>query len=97
MSIHCCEQMDHLLQDTRVQIGYIGMHREYFIKLRPSRAIQLIDYCPWCGQKLPKALSAEWYEILESLLGEVIYELDYSDERIPEEFRDETWWIKRNL
>ena len=94
MNNHCCERMTYFLADIRIPLDYSTKFREYVLVM--PQAFQMIDYCPWCGKELPTSLRDEWYEILENLLGEVIYELDYTDERIPEEFRDDTWWIKRN-
>ena len=69
--MHCCKLMNEFIDDQRVQIGYEPVFREYFIPLlykSKITAIQCLDYCPWCGKKLPKRLSDEWFEILEKEL-----------------------------
>jgi len=48
-----------------------------------------IQYCPWCGTKLPKDLSDEWFEQLDKL-G---YENPGSDD-IPEPYKSSDWWEK---
>jgi hypothetical protein len=60
-------------------------------------AIQVLDYCPWCGNKLPGYLRNEWFETLAKE-----YNLDDPDSKeqaklIPEEFHTDEWWKKRGL
>jgi len=96
----CCNLINEFINDQRVQIGYESTCREYFIPLLYKgkiTAIQCLDYCPWCGKKLPKRLSNEWFKILEKEYG-----LDdpYNKEQeklIPEEFKTDEWWKKRKL
>lgn len=53
-------------------------------------SFQEIEYCPWCGRKLPPPLTEEWYDRVRELgfenpwLGE--------DDDLPEELRDHRWW-----
>ena len=63
--MHCCKEMsDHLVR-KKIAILYIPKFREYGIKnLSRGLAFQLINYCPWCGRKLPESLREEWFEIL---------------------------------
>ncbi|HLJ31461.1 MAG TPA: hypothetical protein VKU36_03405 [Candidatus Babeliales bacterium] len=97
---HCCSCMSEFLADERVNIGYYPKFREYFIPLTYKGkiiAIQCIDYCPWCGKKLPDALSDVYYDILKEK-----YNID-NDMRaeeeglLPEEFKTDEWWKKRGL
>ena len=46
-----------------------------------------INFCPWCGKKLPVSKSDEWFETLEKM-G---YENPFVDENIPEEFKTSEW------
>lgn len=46
-----------------------------------------IDYCPWCGTKLPDSKRELWFNELERK-G---YENPFEDE-IPEEFKSNKWW-----
>jgi hypothetical protein len=88
--------MTYQLQDTRVPVEFVSRFREYAILVEPS-ALQQIEYCPWCGSKLPKELRDEWYQELEGLLGEQIYEIENLDDSVPKEFHDEKWWVKKGL
>ena len=57
----------------------------------------VIYYCPWCGKKLPINLSDKWFEILKKEHG-IDYPFDDPDRKnIPEEFKSDEWWKKRNL
>jgi hypothetical protein len=49
-----------------------------------------IQYCPWCGAKLPESKHARWFDELERL-GIV----DPEDQRIPSEFTTDEWYRKR--
>lgn len=83
------------LQDERVQIKYAPMFREYSVVLVGSSALQGIDFCPWCGAKLPESLRDLWFETLEKLMGESIYDIAFDSNRfgeIPKKFQNEEWW-----
>ena len=94
---HCCKEMTFFLEENKVAVNYSVKDREYSINLKNSHAIQLIKYCPWCGAKLPKELSDEWFKILEKEYG---IECPLSNEekhKIPKEFKTDEWWKKRGL
>lgn len=91
---HCCEQMEAHLQDASVPIGYAPAFREYGLNIEKSRK-QGIDYCPWCGTKLPESLRDLWFETLEGVMGEAIYDIAFDSNRfgeIPKKFQSEEWW-----
>jgi len=89
---HCCETMSKHLQNRRVQIGYSPRVREYFIRLAYDvpddslRPVQLIQFCPWCGSKLPTSLRDEWCERMEALGLEPLMD------QAPPELATDTWW-----
>lgn len=100
---HCCELMNDFLEDSRIAILYLPMYRLYALPwLQKGKTIstvtksQKIDYCPWCGKKLPKDLRNKWFEVLEQE-----YSLDpWNEEQlclVPEEFKTDEWWKKRGL
>ena len=94
---HCCKLMNEFLND---QIGYDPSFREYFIPLcYKSRitAIQCLDYCPWCGQKLPPRLRNEWFEILEKEYGLDDPDSKEQEKLVPAEFHTDEWWKTRGL
>lgn len=95
--VYCCKLMELFLNDRKVPLKYYPILREYGLDLLYSYAIQLIQYCPWCGKKLPKSLGDEYFDILEKEHG-ITPELDIqNDPNIPEEFKSDEWWKKRKL
>lgn len=86
---HCCDEMNFFLDEKKVKINYNSSHRKYYIYASNS-AIQLINYCPWCGSKLPSALSEKWYNELEAKGFE-----DPFEDEIPNEYKTDAWWKGR--
>ncbi len=108
----CCEQMEHQLKDERVAISYSPIFREYSIHvidwLIPKEEIQetkdlitarqCIDYCPWCGVKLPNDLRDQYFEILRNEYDPEVDIFSIKDNpSIPAEFKSDKWWKKRGL
>lgn len=101
----CCEEMySHLFRSDKrtseIHFDYYPVFREYFIdyKKEYGGGVQLIKFCPWCGSKLAKELREEFFNILEK---EYKIETDIGEYRqrkdIPQEFKTDEWWKKRNL
>jgi len=93
---HCCELMSQFLLDPRIRINYFKKFRGYYLDTT-SGAYQTIFHCPFCCSKLPQNLMEEYYKILEKE-----YNIDdpHDEEQeniIPEEFKSDEWWKKRNL
>jgi len=66
---HCCLTMDRgLVSDTKIFV-YSSEFREYGVKIPKSTAYIGIDYCMFCGKKLPVSLRHEWFDILEEEYG----------------------------
>ena len=81
MNSHCCDSMTRHLVDGDVAVVYVSQFREYGIGLLDGgTAFQLMDFCPWCGMKLPSSLREEWFNSIERLGFEA------DDDRIPAEF-----------
>ncbi len=92
----CCEDMKyHIYQskDTEVKtILYIPRFNEYGIPCNEDGvSMIIINYCPWCGKKLPLSLRDKWFEKL-LLLG---FESPLFDEHIPIEYKTDEWWKGR--
>jgi hypothetical protein len=95
--MYCCGAMEEEINDPRVFIEYAPKYREYSIGTIDQKIVRIIFMCPWCGKKLPKSLREEWFDILEK-----DFRLDdpWDKEQeifIPNEFKSDEWWIKRNL
>ena len=93
---HCCQLMSKFLGDPRIQINYFKKFRGYYVSTT-SGAYEIILYCPFCCAKLPRNLMDKYYDILEKE-----YNIDDPNDReqeklVPEEFKSDEWWIKRNL
>jgi hypothetical protein len=63
----------------------------------PNRARQGVDYCPWCGTKLPESLFDTRFDILEKEYGIDSPYDDKQKDKIPAEFLTDEWWKKRGL
>ena len=90
---YCCEQMRFHINEREKIIGYIPRTRSIGINISDS-TMQLINFCPWCGTKLPKSLEQEMGDILIDTLG--LDDID-DDPHMPEEFKTDEWWKKRGL
>lgn len=94
---HCCNFMTKSLEDNRIGINYCSVDRDYSIYCLYSNSQYRIDYCPFCGLKLPSSLVQEYMNILEKEYG---IENPYDEvvmENVPEEFKSDEWWKKRGL
>lgn len=85
--IACCKALYEDLLDGKVVYNemYNCFHYPY------SR---VFAYCPNCGAKLPD-YSTEYDEALEEALGKEY--CDITEDEIPEEFKTDEWWRKREI
>ena len=74
-------------------IDWIRMWDEYLIPVSyDGYAATAMQFCPWCGKRLPKSKRDLWYLTLD--------ELGYSDpgeQDIPDDFNSDRWWRDRAL
>jgi len=96
---HCCldmawfisEPLEYESQGPNPVILYIASHREYRIDIsHRGNSSTLINYCPWCGEKLPSALTKEWYDTLYKLGF-----TDPSEQDVPDKFNSDAWWKEK--
>lgn len=96
---HICEAMETVFDDIRYMIAYIPWTREYGIRrvsidrelnYQPIRMMK-IDYCPWCGTKLPESLKSRWMEEMEKV-GRTP-----NDPNLPQKFLSDAWWRALDL
>lgn len=93
---HCCLTMDRgLVSDSNVLV-YSSDSREYGVKIPKSTAYISMDYCMFCGKKLPESLRDEWLDILEK---EYCLERPMTGDKkkVPKEFWSDEWWKIRGL
>jgi hypothetical protein len=95
----CCEALKRNINDCENHLYYSRKYRQYAICRVGTTSITCIDYCPWCGIKMPKSLEDQWDEILEKEYGIVITEPWNKKQlsQIPDEFNSDEWWKKRGL
>src|ERR1700722_5993915 len=95
----CCDELIRSLNDCSNHLHYSRKYRQYGIRRVGSTSITCIDYCPWCGKKLPKSLDDEWDEVLKNEYGITIDNpWDKKEMRkVPAEFLTDEWWKKRSL
>jgi len=93
----CCLEIEEYTTHPDYPVKYKSEFREYGFNLPPFNILSL-DYCPWCGSKLPKDLRDEWFDTLEQ---EYDIETNIGEARdrkdIPNEFWSDEWWKKRGL
>jgi hypothetical protein len=92
---HYCLTMDTELKNKGTILHYSLRFREYGVKIPKSTGCMLMDYCMFCGKKLPLSVRSEWHNILETEYG--LESPDEEDKKVPKEFWSDEWWKKRGL
>ena len=100
MSVHCCSMMHAQLTSTQcathsnrydcpdVLIDYLPQFDEYAIIVHDGGpSVVTIQFCPWCGTRLPPSRRAQWFEEIEKLGFS-----NPEDERIPVSDRTGEWY-----
>ncbi len=96
-SNHCCLLMAYHLStpntmpegedDSDIIVKYNEIFDEYGIPIYDGGAsVVQIDYCPWCGHKLPESKRDRWFEELRQQGIEDV------DNQIPEQYQSDQWW-----
>lgn len=93
---HCCLTMDAGLSMDGAILYYDKQYREYGVDLG-VRGGMLLDYCMFCGKKLPKSVRHEWHDILEEEYGLDDPDAKDQEKKVPQEFWNDEWWKKRGL
>jgi hypothetical protein len=84
---HLCEGMARALADPDIPLVYNDKFREYGITiLDGGSSVMLIEYCPFCGAKLPGSLRDEWFNRLDEL------GLEPESPELPLDMRSGAWW-----
>jgi hypothetical protein len=98
---HCCDVMDYYVATNREEHELIRYHaetRNYNLLLHgyDFGLEQDVLYCPWCGNKLPERLNAEWCEAVKNDCGiDEVYAEEW--EKLPEKYRTDQWWKELGL
>lgn len=92
---HCCSTMATYLPggycEYESSLRYIPNIRTYIIlnKLKKYKGYETIDYCGFCGTRLPMKLDKKMTEILQREYGLNSWR-DYR--RAPAKYHTDAWW-----
>lgn len=101
MKSHCCQGMEQKANYKCIEhsnpfdcpdnlIYYNEQFNEYGLIIHDGGNSSLhIDYCPWCGRKLPDSKRDLWFDMLEQLGYDDPFEQD-----IPRQFKTDEWYRK---
>jgi hypothetical protein len=86
----CCESMQSAIDRHETGIIYISKFDEYGIHVEDGGSSHLVlNYCPWCGNKLPQSRRLEWFKQLEEL------GIDFTKDVVPASFQSDAWYVQR--
>lgn len=97
LSFHCCEEIEANTKPIYHEDGsscpdqlleYNKRFDEYGILIHDGGTSSLqIQYCPWCGAKLPESKRDLWFETLFRLGFD-----EPSEQPIPKSFQTDEWY-----
>lgn len=68
-------------------IYYSEKFDEYGLKIMDGGNSYIsIEFCPWCGEKLPNSKRDEWYDEIEKL------DIDPWKDEIPDKYKTDKWY-----
>jgi len=83
----CCDRMRRYIGLDDVGILYVAKFREYGLPvLDGGPSFIVIDFCPWCGRRLPASLRDKWFEEIERL------GLEPDSPSLPARYATDEWW-----
>ncbi|WP_369170244.1 hypothetical protein AB5J49_21475 [Streptomyces sp. R28] len=97
MTEHCCDAMtsrvnwhcdrhDDPAACPDALIRFSARFQEYGLLIHDGGTSSIgIDFCPWCGRRLPASQRDRWFDELESR------GIDPWEDEIPAEFQDGSW------
>lgn len=69
-------------------IVYVKKFDEYGIKIMDGGSSSIkIEFCPWCGERLPESKRDEWFDELEKLGIN-----DPWTEKVPDKYLTDEWY-----
>jgi hypothetical protein len=102
MNKHCCQEMENnLIFNCKVHrdkfdcpdslITYTPNFDEYGLIIHDGGSSFIkIEFCPWCGTKLPESKRDLWFNTLEKMGFDSPFE-----QEIPIEFMNSKWYEKK--
>lgn len=89
LHVHCCERMSNSVASSELPVAFVAKFREYGIAVLDGGTSHVqIDFCPWCGTKLPLSLRSKWFEDLDRL------GIDPYGDELPSEYLDGRWYTE---
>lgn len=97
MTHHCCEEMDRRVNVRCDQhddpydcpdalIEFRAEFQEYGLIIHDGGTSGItIDFCPWCGRRLPESQRDQWFDEMERR------GIDPWEDEVPAEFQDDRW------
>jgi hypothetical protein len=83
-----CDNHESAFDCPDALVSYSSKFREYGLIVHDGGGSSiLIEFCPWCGVKLPKSLRDRWFDELESQGFESPFE-----DPIPDKYKTEEWY-----
>lgn len=68
-------------------IVYVEKFDEYGVKILDGGTSYIeIEFCPWCGEKLPNSKREEWFDEIEKL------GIEPWSEKVPEKYLTDKWY-----
>jgi hypothetical protein len=92
----CCTTMQNEILHGSGLLDYNQKLREYGVRDPKSFIVVIMQYCMFCGKKLPTSLRDLWFDILENEFG-LMNPLGKDKKKIPGEFLSDQWWRERRL
>ncbi len=88
-----CMEHNNVNECPDVLIKYNSKFDEYGLKINDGgSSVLLINFCPFCGLKLPESKRDEWFSVLENMGFN-----EPTEEKIPDEFNSSEWYKNKNL
>jgi hypothetical protein len=89
----CCVSLNHCVSEgEESSITYLPQTRSFLLSSAPGSYLEM-QYCPFCGKKLPIDLT----DMLTLIIYEELKLRDFDDPDLPHEFRSDIWWKSRGL
>jgi hypothetical protein len=71
-----------------VLVAYSAVFDEYGIVVHDGgKSYVRIDFCPWCGSRLPESKRDRWFEALEAMGVDPLTDAD----AVPSAYRSDEW------
>ena len=88
MVAHICEQHPDRFDCPECLVEYEPKFDEYGLIIHDGGSSSMsIQFCPWCGTRLPESKRDRWFDELASLGFD-----DPSEQEIPEPYNTDAWF-----